>query len=142
MRRVGAWLGIGAACLGLTLITPALAAGEASDASAPGLRLRREDSSSNLRNLTGSYGVAGSLLLAAAGVYGWRRRLSAQREVAPDVLQVRQRTRLSPKTVAYVLNHRGREYVLLESDKGVTVLDSGAHTDPQTTQDGGTPLTP
>lgn len=110
-----------AACLA-TASAPACSA-SASQPAREAVKFRRETAPERT-GLLGPYELLGGLALIGAAVGWWRLRQQhfGKRGLDMNGVRVVSKCRLSAKSAMYVVQHRNREIMLVESEHGVTVI--------------------
>ncbi|MBA4707106.1 hypothetical protein [Aquitalea aquatica] len=86
------------------------------------LRFRKEPAVGTAA-LLGPYEILGGLTLIGAAAYWWRQRYTKGLRVAGgEGIHLLAKRRLSAKSSLYVIEHGGREIMLAESERGITVI--------------------
>ena len=100
---------------------PACGAAASEPVHAP-LRFRKEPAV-GAAALLGPYEILGGLALVGAAACWWRQRyMKGQRAAGAEELRLLAKRRLSAKSSLYVIEHGGREMMLAESERGITVI--------------------
>lgn len=100
---------------------PACAVSSSEPAHAP-LRFRKEPAAGPAA-LLGPYEILGGLALIGAAACWWQQRyMKGPRAAGAEEIRLLAKRRLSAKSSLYVIEHGGREIMLAESERGITVI--------------------